>query len=323
LGKRKPSSKKLPSNVALRKEKGDAEGSAETLDENNPLRGYDPGSDLAAIEYVGLSGISKECQDAVLRFVQFGNRITRAVVLSCSGNYESKRHCFLLTLEGTDLVAVKSGFASGYGGEGPRRFSYVLQVLDSHGAEIEEYNVPREFVHRLDSSALTRIDLDMLGNSRPRQASQWHDYVRHDHFEDARKGMLWQKEFPPVIPFALIDSRIFDLALSFWGSPDNSLLLGYRRLEDIVRERTGLKQHHGSRLFSQAFNPRDGTLTWKDLDEGERAGRMQLFIGTYSAHRNPRAHVELGSYAEELLREFLLLNHLYRLEKDSLQADDK
>jgi Protein of unknown function (Hypoth_ymh) len=323
VGQAQTLGQKAPSSVDLRKEKGDPEDSSEALDANNPLGSYDPGNDLAAIEYVGLSGISKECQDAVLRFIQFGNRITRAIVLSSSGNYESKKHCFLLTLEDTDLVAVKSGFASGYGGEGPRRFSYVLQVLDSHGAEIEEYSVPQEFVHRLDSSALTRIDLEMLKNSRPCHPSQWHDYVRHDHFEDARKGMLWQEGFPPVIPFALIDSRIFDLALSFWSNPDNNLLLGYRRLEDIVRERTGLKQHHGSKLFSQAFNPRDGALTWKDLDEGERAGRMQLFIGTYSAHPNPRAHVELGSYAEELLREFLLLNHLYRLEKDSLQADDK
>lgn len=325
MGRRKPSNKKVPPAVGLLKGKSDAgpttEDSSEVLDGNNPLCGYDPGNDLAATEYVGLPGISKECQDAVLRFIQFGNRITRAVILSCSRNYKNKRHCFLLTLEDTDLIAVKSGFSSGYGGEGPRRFSYVLQVLDSHGAEIEEYIVPHEFLDRLDSSALTKIDLEMLNGARPCRPSRWHDYIFDRHFEDARKGMLWQEEFPPVIPFALIDSRIFDLALSFWSNPDNNLLIGYRRLEDIVRERTGLKQHHGSKLFQQAFNPSDGVLTWKNVDDGERAGRMQLFTGTYNAHRNPRAHVELGGHAEELLTEFLLLNHLYRLEKDSLQAE--
>jgi hypothetical protein len=195
-------------------------------------------------------------------------------------------------------------------------------VLDSHGAEIEEYIVPHEFLDRLDSSALTRIDLEMLNGARPCRPSRWHDYVFDRHFEGAQKGMLWQEEFPPVIPFALIDSRIFDLALSFWSNPDNNLLLGYRRLEDIVRERTGLKQHHGSKLFSQAFSPSGGVLTWKNVDDGERAGRMQLFTGTYSAHRNPRAHVELGSHSRELLTEFLLLNHLYRLENDSLQVEE-
>src|SRR5437879_12147345 len=101
--------------------------SSEALDGNGVPAGYGPGNDLAAIQYVGISGISKECQDAILRFIQFGNRITRAVVLSCSGN-----HCLLLTLEALDSVAVESGFASGYGGEVPHRSCSVLQVVDSN-----------------------------------------------------------------------------------------------------------------------------------------------------------------------------------------------
>jgi hypothetical protein len=321
LAKRKTSAKKPTHGV----ENGDVETKeylSKVPDAKRLISGYDPGHDLAAIEYVGLSGISKECQDAVLRFIQFGNRITHAVVLSCYKSNECKEHCLLLTLEDTDLVAVKSGFASGYGGEGPRRFSYVLQVLDDHGSEIEEHNVPQEFINRLDSSALTRIDLEMLKRSEPCRPSRWHDYVREGHFEHARKGMLWQEEFPPVIPFAMIDGRIFDLALSFWDNPDSNLLRGYRRLEDIVRERTGLDEH-GSKLFSHAFNPSDGVLTWRNIDDGERSGRMQLFIGTYNAHRNRRAHIELGGHNTELLAEFLLLNHLYRLEKDSFMVEDE
>jgi hypothetical protein len=85
----------------------------------------------AGIQYVGIAGISKDCQDAVLRFIQFGTRITHVRILSAK-----TRHCLLLTVEDHDEVAVKSGFATGYGGEGPRRFSYVLQKLDSHGATI-------------------------------------------------------------------------------------------------------------------------------------------------------------------------------------------
>ncbi|MGC2209985.1 MAG: TIGR02391 family protein [Candidatus Korobacteraceae bacterium] len=269
------------------------------------------GIELAAIEYVGIAGISKECQDAVLRLIQFGERITRARVLSCSN-----MHCFLLTYEVDRLVAVKSGFASGYGGEGPRRFSYVLQILDSHGVEIEEYNVSHELLDRVDSSALTRADLEVLDGSNPCHPSRWYDYVLDCHFEDARKGTLWQEEFPLIIPLVLVDSRIMDLALSFWDDPDSKLMLGYRRLEDIVRGRTGSEQH-GAKLFSQAFNPSGGVLTWIG-DDGECSARMQLFTATYGAHRNPRAHRELGSHAQKLLSEFLLLNHLYRLERDSV-----
>jgi len=193
---------------------------------------------------------------------------------------------------------VKSGFATGYGGEGPRRFSYVLQILDSHGAEIIEHDVPRSLLDKVDDSALTRSDLKRVKKMRHVRPSRWYDYVSDRDFERARDGTLWREEFPPVIPFVLIDPRIMDLALDFWNSPDNNLLVGYRRLEDIVRERTAIK-HHGTRLFSQSFNSGDRFLTWKHVDDGERAGRMQLFTGAYGAHRNRRAHKELQTYTGE------------------------
>jgi hypothetical protein len=267
-----------------------------------------PADQPAGIEYVGIAGISKDCQDAVLRFVQFGTRITHVRILS-----DGSDHCLLLTLEVGDKVAVKSGFASGYGGEGPRTFSYVLQVLDSHGAEIVEHDVGETLLERIDYSALTRSELEGIEGMSPVRPSRWHDYVFDCHIKSAREGTLWGEGFPPVVPFALIDARIMDLAREFWNGPDNCLLLGYRRLEDIVRERTAV-EGHGTKLFSQAFNPTDGALTWEDANDGERVGRMQLFTGTYSAHRNRRAHRELGGYSRELLTEFLLLNHLYRLE---------
>lgn len=268
--------------------------------------------DSAMIEYAGVTGASKECQDAVIRLIQFGDRIIRARILTCE-----REHCLLLTVNVGDLVAVKSGFASGYGGEGPRRFSYVLQILDSHGAEIEEYDVSEKLLQRVERSALTRADLAMLVKSRPRRPNRWHDYVSEDHEDKARKGTLWQDEFPSLVPFGMIDSRIMDLALSFWDDPDKNLLTGYRRLEDLVRERTGLTQH-GSKLFSQAFAP-TGPLGWQDADQGEQAGRMQLFVGTYLAHRNPRAHRELSLDRARPLAEFLLLNHLFHLEAEAVQ----
>jgi hypothetical protein len=277
---------------------------------NEPL----PGDQPAGIEYVGVAGISKECQDAVLRFIQFGTRITHVRILSAK-----RRHCLLLTLEGGDQVAVKSGFATGYGGEGPRRFSYVLQILDSHGATIIEHDVARSLLEKIDYSALTRSDLRRVKKMRHVRPSRWYDYVSDRDFDRAREGTLWHEEFPAVMPFALIDARIMDLALDFWNSPDNSLLVGYRRLEDIVRERTAIEQH-GAKLFSQAFNPSDGALSWDRVDDGERAGRMQIFTGTYGAHRNRRAHRELRTHSQELLAEFLLLNHLYCLERDAVEC---
>src|SRR5258708_30063121 len=211
----------------------------------------------AGIEYAGIAGASKDCHDAVMRLLQYGDRITQARILS-----SSRTHCLLLSTNTGDLVAVKSGFASGYGGEGPRRFSYTLQLLKAHGAEIEEYNVDGDLIRRLDDSALTVQDIELLEAARPSRPSRWHDYVDDRHFDDMRSGRLWQ-EFPSIIPFGIVDERIVDLAVSFWENPDDGLMTGYRRLEEIVRARTVLK-HHGQKLISQTFFESPPKLTWND-----------------------------------------------------------
>jgi hypothetical protein len=266
----------------------------------------------AGIEYSGIPGASRECQNAVMRLLQFGDEITRARILS-----NSNFHCLLLTVNAGDIVAVKSGFSSGYGGEGPRRFSYVIQLLDTYGADLEEYEVDRQFIERLDQSALTASDLAAVDASKPIRPSRLYEYVQERQFEDAKDGKSLA-EFPPIIPFAIVDHRIVDLAISFWKSPDDRLLQGYRRLEDIVRERASINEH-GQKVFSQAFSIQTARLYWKNIDDGERQGRINLFTGAYMAHRNPRAHKELEVSPEQQLSEFLVLNHLYRLEREAEQ----
>jgi hypothetical protein len=272
---------------------------------------------LEDIGYSGLPGSSLECQQAIMRLLQYGDKITRVRILSSSND-----HCLLITVNEGDLVAIKSGFTSGYIGEGPRTFSYVLQLLVAHGAEIEEYTVAPDFIERLDNCLLTITDIANLDAARRVRPARWYEnYVFTEHSENNRNGTLWQ-EFPPLVPFAVIDSRIVDLATSFWDDPDKKLLTGYRRLEDIVRKRTNIDEH-GAKLFSQAFNGSTAKLGWEDLDAGEQAGRVSLFTGTFMAYRNPRAHREIKDRANDQLAEFLLLNHLYRLEKISNERNSE
>jgi|CXWL01.1.fsa_nt_gi hypothetical protein len=270
------------------------------------------GKKLAGIQYSGEPGISKECENAVIRLLQFDDRITRARILTCS-----KEHCLVLSINSGDLVAVKSGFGSGYRGEGSRAFSYVIELLDTYKVPIEEYEVDHDVIERLDSSALTISDIDQLDVARPVRPARWPDYVFEEDWRDCRKGTIW-KEFPPVIPLVIVDARIADLAISFWEGPDDKLLTGYRRLEDIVRKRTGIKEH-GAKLFSQAFEGQPAKFGWNGLDSGEQIGRGLLFKAVYMAHRNPRAHRELEEYNHDRLGEFLLLNHLFMLEKSAVK----
>jgi len=264
----------------------------------------------AGIEYGGIAGGSKDCQTAVERLIQFGEEITIARILTWSN-----QHCLLLTNTSGDSIAIKSGFTSGYSGEGPRRFSYVLQMLRTFGIAIEEYQVDKHLLTRLDTSALTLSDLDRLEKSPPIRPSRWGDYISERHFKCGREGVLL-RELPPIVPLASIDPRIVDLAITFWENPDERLLTAYRRLEDAVRKRTGTIEH-GSKLFSKVFNGSNPSLTWENIDEGEKQGRVCLFTGAYMAHRNPRAHRELRSERSLQLSEFLVLNHLYLLEAQS------
>lgn len=146
--------------------------------------------------------------------------------------------------------------------------------------------------------------------------SRWSEYILDRHEKQGQDGSLW-REFPQVIPFSIIDGRIMDLARDFWDNPDSNLLCGYRRLEDILRERTG-RTESSTKLFSRVFSGKDAILTWDIPDESERIGRANLFTGTYMAYRNPRAHQETPK--SELLAEFLLLNQLYRLEWEAVEA---
>jgi hypothetical protein len=185
--------------------------------------------EMAGIEYSGVPGITKECRDAVLGLLQYGSCVTKVRILS-----SAQEHGFLLTVNAGDLIAVKSGFASGYRGEGSRGFSYVLKVLETHGADIEEYQVTPDFIERLDYSALTKSDLDALDAARPVRLRRWHEYIFEEDWDPISDGTLW-REFRPVIPFAIIETRLTDLALSFWDHADDCLITAYRRLEDIVR----------------------------------------------------------------------------------------
>jgi hypothetical protein len=261
--------------------------------------------ELARIQYMGEDGATDECKDAILRLLQYRDKIMKAEIVTHSTN-----HGFLLTVNEGILVAIKSGFSSGYGGTGPRGLSYILKVLESHAAIIKECEVSQDLLDRLDQSALTEDDIDTIEKSRLLGPSKWSDYIFQDDWDLKKDGRLW-REFPLVIPYAIVDRRLVDLALSFWDNPDEKLLTGYRQLEDIIRDRTGLKEH-GTKLF-QALRTK---ISWENIDEGEKSGRINLFIGAYMAYRNPRAHRKLDDNSQKQLNEFLLLNHLYVLEAE-------
>lgn len=266
---------------------------------------------LAGIQYAGLPGISEACVQAIQRMLQYNDQIRSGKLLT--NNHD---HCLLLVVDEYDKVAVKSGFASGYRGEGPRALARALQLLLDHGVDIEEVEVERAVLDRVDASGLTARDLEAIDAAQPVRPTRIYDYI-YDATGSAKSlGMHWSR-FPAVLPLSIIDTRIADLALRFLEEPNDALLQGFRRLEDTVRQRTE-SQEHGAKLFSQAFQGDGAKLTWQGVQPSELVGRVNLFTGAYMAHRNPRAHREMSEDMSALLSEFLLLNHLFKLESNAV-----
>lgn len=266
---------------------------------------------LAGIQYAGLPGISEACVEAIQRMLQYNDNIVSAKVLTSGHD-----HGLLLVVGEYDKVAVKSGFSSGYAGEGPRALARALQLLLDHGVEIEEVKVERAIIDRLDASGLTEKDLKTIETTEQVRPMRIYDYIYDATGPTKSLGAHWSR-FPEVLPFAIIDKRIADLALRFSEEPNDTLLQGFRRLEDTVRQRTE-SQEHGAKLFSQAFQGDGAKLTWQGVHPSELVGRVNLFTGAYMAHRNPRAHREMLEGMTTLLSEFLLLNHLFILEANAV-----
>jgi hypothetical protein len=194
--------------------------------------------DLAKIQYHGEFGITRSCLDAIVRLIHFGAQIEQVRLLTCGGY-----HCFLLKVATEKShIAIKSGFSSGYQGEGPRGLSIALQLLGRYVPLIDEYEISLEVLQRISDSCLLVSDLEEINTKEQILPSRIHEYIYADGYtftDDAINKRL-RYEFPLVIPLRLVDCRITDLAIKFHEDPDSSLISAYRRLEDIIRKRTNL-----------------------------------------------------------------------------------
>jgi hypothetical protein len=272
-------------------------------------------STLAGIQYMGRAGITDSCLKAIARLIHFGDEISDVKLLT-SGS----KHCFLFLINDSELVAIKSGFSSGYIGEGPRGLSFALELLYSLDKSVREYVVGEKVIDRIDTSCLMQSDLEELSSRKNIFSLGGYEYILR---ADSGKTWLESRElnylFPEEIPLGIVDSRIIDLAINFKHNPDSAIMNGYKRLEEIVRRRTGLLHDYGEKLFSKALMKDDSSLYWENLHPAEVKGRASLFSATFMGYRNHRAHKEVNSTVEEDVREFLLLNQLYCLEAKAIE----
>lgn len=268
---------------------------------------------LAGIQYVGDSGITQECKKAVINLVHAGERIEEVKILTFEEPY-SKAHALLLTLKYDIQIVIKDGFTSGYNGEGPKGYAFVLNLLAQYTDDIDEYIVPLKIFERISSSSLTVKDLEYINSIEKVRPARWYDSA---YLHKERNHNVFS-EFPLTIPMALLDTRLIELALEFETNPDNAIVSGYRKIESIVRERTKLYHESSTKLFAKAFQGDDSVLYWDNLDSGESKGRASLFTSVFMTYRNNRAHQEPKHNLSDDIREFMLINQLFILESEAV-----
>jgi hypothetical protein len=265
------------------------------------------------LQYAGIGGSTADCMTAIERLVMTEPGVKSAVILT--DRKKVPDHALLLTLSNGDQVIIKSGFASGYGGTGPKGLSATLALLDWHGVELSEIEIDKSLMERLDASALTTKDVETIAAARPAQPARLWEYILEPDMNP--RANPWRNR-DLVIPMALIDDRLAETARDFWSDPDGLLFKAHRQLEGIISKKAGLTLEEAGEgpaaVLKKAFNGKDRRLGWPGITESEHAGRVNIFFGTMTAYRHVRAHRSDDGDPADQLGELLLLNQLYRLE---------
>lgn len=263
------------------------------------------------LQYFGITGSTSDCIKAIGTLLNSEYKFSSAAIIT-----NEKRHSIILKEDLYGYFVIKSGFASGYDGEGPNGFARILILLERHQINIEEYVVSDIVWHHIQNMTIEEEGVNQILSSRPVRPSRWNDYIYDAGFHN-RKSVSLSYLYPVSIPLALVDERIMDLAIDFHKNPDHSLTVAYRRLEEVIRSRSGILGE-GTALFSKVFLADKPLLIWNCLDRGEIKGRGTLFGSVYMAFRNARMHREHKISLTALLREFMLVNELFNLEQEAM-----
>lgn len=261
-------------------------------------------------DYLGEAGVTETCLYSLFNLIQTHADLSYALLLT-----NDQSHAFIIKDKSNSYYIIRSGFTSGYPGEGPKGLAKALTILNQHQIETEELVVSSKLMSKLNNSSLSDNDIDFIFNEKIIRPIRLHDYIYLFKHEIINRSDL-KPYYPLELPHSIIDDRIFDLALLFKQDPDSALTKAYKRLEDIVRLRTGVNEH-STKLFAQVFQGENALLTWDVPDTAEIKGRINLFTGSYMAFRNARAHREKDENLVHQYREFLLINELYLLESEA------
>ncbi|GAA5555663.1 hypothetical protein Asch01_00353 [Acinetobacter schindleri] len=265
------------------------------------------------IQYLG-TPYTQDCIEAIGFLLQTQQYLEKVLLLS----YEYQYAYVIQTNRST--YAIRSGFSTD-SGEASKGLASSLQLFLKHNIDLEEVKISKKILKKLNQASLSDLDLDNILKAQCVRPIQRYEYIYsiykttdYQHYND--------RYYPETLPFHLIDTRIFDLALKFHDDPNYSILTAYTRLEDIVKVKINDHSLFSNNLLKTAFisdKQRKSIYSWNTNNENVSNALGCLFTNVFTAYRNERAHSEVDKPYSQQIREFLLINELYLLESEAIK----
>ena len=166
-------------------------------------------------------------------------------------------------------------------------------------ARIHNYNHWLEIADKIQRE----VDEAGLGRSRPEPE------------QSADDGRSLLDRFDEAVPIR--ELRGVSRKLFADGHYARAVEEAFKYLNNAVKKKSGLTEKDGADLMRVAFSANSPVLKLNkflsDTEKSEQRGYMEMFAGTMTGIRNPRAHDhELDDQPEIALEMLVLANHLMR-----------
>ena len=271
------------------------------------------------VQYMGMPGISEPCLLAVDTIVNSQRPPERASLVTYKELPRSGGavHLFLFwDWNEVPLTVVHSGFASGYGGEGPRTFSMALCMIRDKAIPMNVLHVREDLFNAIEERRPTPEMLDQLGvQGEPIEQWIW-SYVWEEHERMVEERRFWPKWHQPNLVFDFLDPELAERCGTLYpANMQAAIQLAYLVVEERLRSLISAPDDYedistGNRLIVKALHHETGELTDRSLPRSEREGLFLMFKGAYMYVRNSRSHRFVDENDPQRAIEFIYLADL-------------
>jgi len=180
----------------------------------------DPFKKRWLVQYLGESGLTQPCLQAISAILNSGILPEQATIVTYAADTSSNRvqqnHLFLFWNWGyAPLIVIPSGFASGYSGEGPSGFALAICMIREKGIPINGTAVKEPVFNAIDKGKIIYADDQIFKDIKAESETchwPWYDWVPEDYEEALKRGRLWYhpylQSYTPTNPVYLTIANV-------------------------------------------------------------------------------------------------------------------